>query len=67
MSGQNFTEWSKIVINMEEVETIFLNDSLLAVKDLPESKNGVYYIKVVQQGADAIILSETEAVEYYPE
>ena len=67
VSGQNFTEWSKIVINMEEVETIFLNDSLLAVKDLPESKNGVYYIKVVQQGADEIILSETEAVEYYPE
>ena len=52
---------------MEEVETIFLTENLLAAKNLPESKHGVYYIKVVQHGADEIILSETEAVEYYPE
>ena len=65
--GQNFTEWSKIIINMEEVETIFLTENLLAARNLPESKNGVYYIKVAQQGADEIVLSETEAVEFYPE
>ena len=65
--GQNFTEWSQILINMEEVETIFLTGELLAARNLPESKEGVYYIKVAQQGADDIILSETEAVEFYPE
>lgn len=67
VSGKNFTEWSKIYINMEEVETIFLNDRLLAAKNLPKNKTGIYYIKVAQQGADEIILSETEAVEFYPE
>ena len=67
VSGQNFTEWSKVYVNKEAVETIFLTDRLLAAKKLPESKNGVYYIKVAQQGADEIILSETEAVEYNPE
>ena len=65
--GQHFTEWSKIVINTEEVETIFLTENLLAARNLPESDDGVYLIKVVQHGADAIVLSETEAVEYYPE
>ena len=67
VSGQNFTEWSKIYIDMDEVETIFLTDRLLAARNLPESDTGVYYIKVAQQGADEIILSETEAVEFYPE
>ena len=67
VAGQNFTEWSKVYINMEEAETIFLTDRLLAARNLPESKTGVYYIKVAQQGADDIILSETEAIEFYPE
>lgn len=67
VAGQNFTEWSKIYINKEEVETIFLTARLLAARNLPESKTGIYYIKVAQQGADEIILSETETFEYYPE
>ena len=67
VTGQNFTEWSKIAINMEEVETIFLTDRLLAATELPKSENGVYYIKVQQQGSDDIVLSETEAVEYWIE
>ena len=62
--GENFTEWSKIVINMEKVETIFLSENLLAAKELPDSEDGVYYIKVAQQGADEIVLSETKAMEY---
>lgn len=62
--GQNFTEWSKIAINGKEVETIFLNERLLAATKLPESERGWYYIKVCQQGNDEVILSETEAVEY---
>ncbi len=62
--GQNFTEWSKIAINGKEVETIFLNERLLAATKLPDSERGWYYIKVCQQGNDEVILSETEAVEY---
>lgn len=65
--GQNFTEWSKIAINGDTVETIFLNDHLLATMELPRSENGWYYIKVQQQGNDNIVLSATEAVEYWAE
>lgn len=67
VSGQNFTEWSKIVINEKEVETIFLNERLLAATELPKSENGRYEIIVRQQGDDEIVLSETEAVEYWLE
>lgn len=65
--GQNFTEWSKIAINGEAVETIFLNDSLMAAKSLPKSRDGLYHITVRQQGNDEIVLSETEPVEYLVE
>lgn len=62
--GQNFTEWSKIAINGETVETIFLNDQLLATPELLKSEDGMYYITVRQQGNDEIVLSETEPKEY---
>ena len=62
--GQNFTEWSKIVINDKAVETFFLTDGLLAARTLPKSKDGIYYITVRQQGNNGIMLSETEAAEY---
>lgn len=64
ISGQNFTEWSKIVINGKQVETIFLNERLLAATEFPKSENGEYEIVVRQQGADDIVLSETETVKY---
>lgn len=64
INGENFTEWSVIAINGEPVETIFLNESLLAATELPKSDDGVYYITVRQQGNDEIVLSETETVEY---
>jgi len=62
--GQNFTEWSKVAVNGEPVETIFLTDALLAARNLPESVDGTYRITVRQQGNDEIVLSETEAMEY---
>ena len=65
--GQNFTEWSKVVVNGEPVETIFLTDALLAAKDIPEPEAGGYHITVRQQGNDEIVLSETEETIYYPE
>jgi len=62
--GQNFTQWSKIAINGETVETIFLTDRLLATPELPKSEDGMYRITVRQQGNDEIVLSETEEFEY---
>lgn len=67
VSGQNFTEYSKVSVNEEEVETIFLTDRLLAVRKLPKTEEDVYYIKVQQKGSDDIVLSETEVTEYRPE
>ncbi len=65
--GQNFTEWSKVVVNGEPVETIFLTDALLAARNLPEPEDEGYRITVRQQGNDEIVLSETEETIYYPE
>lgn len=63
ISGQNFTEWSKVVINGEVVDTIFLNTGLLAVAELPKEETGMYEITVRQQGTDNIVLSETTIYE----
>ncbi len=63
ISGQNFTEWSKVVINGEVMETIFLNTQLLAVAELPKEETGTYEIMVRQQGTDNIALSETMVYE----
>ena len=60
--GQNFTEWSKIVINQEEVETIFLTEELLVTTTIPDSKDGAYYVKVCQKGNYEMALSETKAM-----
>ncbi len=62
--GQGFTEWSNIAINGETVETVFLNNQLLATTEFPKSKDGIYRITVRQQGNDEFVLSETEIVEY---
>ncbi len=66
ISGQNFTEWSKVVINGEVMETIFLNTELLAVEKLPKEETGRYEIIVRQQGTDSIALSETMIYEIQP-
>lgn len=57
VQGEGFTEWSKIAIDSEQVETIFLNETLLATTELPE---GPFALTVRQQGNDEIVLSETE-------
>ena len=59
VSGQNFTEWSKVAINGEVMETIFLNTELLAVAGLPKKETEIYEVMVRQQGNDGIALSET--------
>ena len=61
--GKNFTEWSKVVINGEVMETIFLNTELLAVTELPKEETQTYAISVHQQGNDRITLSQTKVYE----
>lgn len=63
ISGENFTEWSRVVINGEVMETIFLNTELLAVTELPKENTKTYKITVRQQGSDGIMLSETKLYE----
>ena len=65
--GQNFTEWSKVAVNGEEVETMFLNERLLFATGFETSEEGWYEITVRQQGNDKKILSETEPMEYLTE
>lgn len=63
--GQNFTEWSKVNINGETVDTLYLNEELLIALELPKDEEGVYYITVRQQGEDELVLSETKVFEYH--
>lgn len=67
VEGQNFTKHSRIIINGETAETIYLTDRLLATTELPKSRDGIYQIAIRQQGNDEIPLSETETTEYYLE
>ncbi|MGN0506265.1 MAG: LTA synthase family protein [Lachnospiraceae bacterium] len=56
VQGEGFTEWSTIAIDSEPVETIFLNENLLATTEVPD---GAFAVTVRQQGSDEIVLSET--------
>ena len=66
VTGKNFTEWSRIVINGKEVETIYLNSQLLAASEIPKSEEDeeMYYFSVRQAGSDDIVLSETAKYLY---
>lgn len=66
ITGKNFTEWSRIVINGKEVETIYLNHQLLAATSIPKSEldEEIYYFSVRQAGSDDIVLSETAKYLY---
>ena len=59
-------EWSRIVINGKEVETIYLNSQLLAASEIPKSEEDeeMYYFSVRQAGSDDIVLSETAKYLY---
>lgn len=64
--GNNFTEWSKVLINEKEVETIFLNSNLLVAMDIGKIplKDGGYDVIVCQQDGDGLTLSQTEVFSY---
>lgn len=62
LRGEGFTEWSVIAIDGEEAETMYLSDTLIATREIPEE--ATVSITVRQQGADQILLSETEPFLY---
>lgn len=62
VSGENFTEFSKILINDKKADTEFFDKNTLKVNgDLPASGD---VIKVVQIGEDGMILSSTDEYKY---
>ena len=63
--GQHFTEWSKVAINGETMDTLYLNEELLVALEFPKNDDGVYRITVRQQGEDELVLSETKVFEYH--
>ncbi len=69
VEGKNFTKWSRIVINGKELETIYLNQQLLAATSLPKSEleESIYYFSVRQAGSDDVVLSETAKYIYEKE
>lgn len=62
VQGEGFTEWSVIAIDGKQVNTIFLNETLLATTEVPWE---AFSVTVRQQGNDGIVLSET--VPFYVE
>lgn len=66
VTGKNFTEWSRIVINGKELETIYLNSQLLAASEIPKSEQDedIYFFSIRQAGSDDIVLSETAKYIY---
>ena len=60
--GNNFTPYSKVYINDEKVDTIYIDKNTLIVM-YPELKAGDGFV-VKQQNSDTHILSETEKYIY---
>ena len=63
--GANFTPYSKVYINDEKVDTIYIDRTTLIVQN-PELKSGDTFV-VKQQNSDTHILSETKKFTYAPE
>ena len=63
--GNNFTPYSKVYINDEKVDTIYIDRNTLIVQHL-ELKAGDNFV-VKQQNSDTHILSETKPYTYAAE
>lgn len=63
--GNNFTPYSKVYINDEKIDTIYIDRNTLIVK-YPELKQGDQFV-VKQQNSDTHILSETKPFVYAAE
>ena len=60
--GSNFTPYSKVYINDEKVDTIYIDKDTLIVMN-PELKSGDNFV-VKQQNSDTHVLSETKKFTY---
>lgn len=63
--GDNFTPYSKVYLNDEKQETIYIDKNTLIIK-YPELKTGDKLI-VQQQNSDTHVLSKTKPFYYQPE
>ena len=63
--GNNFTPYSKVYINDEKYDTIYIDRNTLIVQ-YPELKGGDGFV-VKQQNSDTHILSETKKYSYAAE
>lgn len=63
--GNNFTPYSKVYVNDEKIDTIYIDRNTLIIK-YPELKQGDQFV-VKQQNSDTHILSETKPFVYAAE
>lgn len=61
--GKNFNSYSKVFLNDEPLDTVFVFDNLLVVKDASLSEDGENIFSVRQVGRDNVTLSQTP--DYY--
>lgn len=59
--GENFTEWSKIAINGNVIDTIYLSGNQLCIPSKYVDMGDA--VSVVQQGSDKVILSWSNSVQ----
>lgn len=62
--GENFTEYSKVMLNDKKQETVYLNSNTLMVADVPVEENDRIY--VAQMAGRNEKLSRTEEIVYTP-
>ena len=61
--GENFNSYSRVFLNDEPLDTVFVFDNLLVVKDASLSEDGENIFSVRQVGRDNVTLSQTP--DYY--
>ena len=63
VSGENFTEWSRIYVNDDPVETVYIDENTLMTEDIKIEDGDSISVKQVSKGKE--ILSSTHSLLYY--
>ncbi|WP_426350863.1 LTA synthase family protein [Alloiococcus sp. CFN-8] len=63
VSGENFTEWSRIYVNDDPVETVYIDENTLMTEDIKIEDGDSISVKQVSKGKE--ILSSTSSLLYY--
>ena len=61
--GENFTEWSRIYVNDDSVETVYIDENTLMAEDIKIEDGDSLSVKQVSKGKE--ILSSTGSLLYY--